>query len=337
MDKGRNKMTQQIAIAQSIAPDSPPSASQNRSNAYSKDQAAILFPDNRLSADTPLRQAQLVMLRILKIFDAICKKHNLKYWLDAGTLLGAARHGGFIPWDDDVDVIMPIDDYNSFLEIAPSEIPFDIFFQTKQTDSEHDISWTKLRDRFSYMDDPGGPYPYCQGIPIDIFPVYVQTQKEFKTRNIRGLLPPFSNNPLSPSPRFSLKHNAYNIVWGFIQHITNLFFKISFIKKSYLRSVQKKDLKNKLENLDGITYNPVLPWFQFFPLDCIYPLSTIKFEDAEFSAPADVNRYLTIYYGDWRTPPPENKRDQHSVLGIHLTDAGPSQDKNSLNWHDYNK
>ena len=72
------------------------------------------IPDERLSGGTVLRQAQLVMLRILRVFDAICKKHSLTYWLDAGTLLGAARHGGFIPWDDDIDVMMPLADYEHF-------------------------------------------------------------------------------------------------------------------------------------------------------------------------------------------------------------------------------
>ncbi|HHU57146.1 MAG TPA: LicD family protein, partial [Bacteroidales bacterium] len=60
-----------------------------------------LIEDNRGLGTTPLRQAQLVMLRLLRITDAICKRHGLRYWLCSGTLLGAVRHGGFIPWDDD--------------------------------------------------------------------------------------------------------------------------------------------------------------------------------------------------------------------------------------------
>ena len=79
-----------------------------------------------------LRKAQLIMLDMLVEFDAICKKHNLKYWLDSGTLLGAVRHQGFIPWDDDIDLSMPVEDYNRFKEIATSELSEDIFFQTKE-------------------------------------------------------------------------------------------------------------------------------------------------------------------------------------------------------------
>lgn len=303
----------------------------NESN-YSKEKSSILFPDKRLGGGgNNLQKAQSVMLRILKIFDAICKKHNLDYWLDAGTLLGAARHSGFIPWDDDVDVIMPIDSYVKFCKIAESELPFDMFFQTKQTDSEHDITWAKIRDRFSYMDDPGGPYPYCQGIPIDIFPAYIQTKREFKLRNITGLLPPFNNPPMKTSKRFSFKHNLYNFVFGTFQRIVKVLLWIPGVKYLFIKYTKS----NNPKNIKGYTYNPERPWFQFFPIDMVYPLSQIKFEDALFLSPRDVNGYLTHYYNDWQTPPPETKRDVHGTLDIHLTDAGPKPDKHSLKWTDY--
>lgn len=291
-----------------------------------------LFPDNRMDnridEGTELEKAQSVMLRLLKIFDYICKKHTLDYWLDAGTLLGAARHGGFIPWDDDLDVMMPIEDYNKFLSIVEKELPFDVFFQTKETDPLHDISWAKLRDRFSYMDDPGGPYPYSQGIPIDIFPAYIQTKKQFRLRFLYGLLPPFSNPPETLSKRFSLKHNMHNLALNVIQRFFLLLFKVSFIKKIFL-SWGKKD------SILGYTYNPERPWYQFFPIDCVYPLKTISFVDSEFKAPANVEKYLEIYYGDWKTPPKNPPFGNHGVQKIHLYDAGPKPHITQLNWNEY--
>ena len=97
-----------------------------------------LFPDNRADADTPLRQAQLVMLRMLKIIDYICRKHNLSYWVCSGTLLGAVRHKGFIPWDDDLDICMIREDYEKFTQIAPLEFPKDIMLQTRESDPNYD-------------------------------------------------------------------------------------------------------------------------------------------------------------------------------------------------------
>lgn len=300
---------------------------------YTPENASVLFPDKRLIEGTDLQKAQQVMLRILKVFDAICSKYNLTYWLDAGTLLGAARHEGFIPWDDDVDTVMPIDDYNKFLSIAEKELPFDMFFQTHETDPSHDITWAKIRDRFSYMDDPGGPYPYCQGIPIDIFPVYLQTKNEFLHSNIRGLLPPFNNKPLKTSLRYSLKHNAYNFMWGTIQRFYKLLFKVPAIKMHYLRRIVSSGKNTET----GFTYAPGSPWFIFFPENCVFPLSKIKFEDTCFFAPHDIEKYLTLYYGNWRKLPPENKRNIHNTKGIHITDAGPKPDVHSLKWEDYHK
>jgi len=273
------------------------------------------FPDGREEGESPLRQAQLVMLRLLRYFDALCRRHGLRYWLDAGTLLGAARHGGFIPWDDDVDVMMPSEDYERFLALAPDELPEDIFFQTRLSDSAHDITWAKLRDRGSYMDDPGGPYPYHQGIPIDIFPGYVQTRRQFTLRELVGVLPPFSNPPQRTSRRYSMKHNAYNMAMGVVQRGFRLLMLIRPLRALFLRFVQKGEM--------GYAYDPERPWLQFFPIDCVLPLGSIDFEGSAFSCPRDTDRYLSIYYGDWRVPPPEAKRPQHGVLGIYPSKACP--------------
>lgn len=69
-----------------------------------------------------LRACQLKQLSILEEMDRICQKHHLTYWLDGGTLLGAVRHGGFIPWDDDIDIGMPLADMQKFIEVAPDEL-----------------------------------------------------------------------------------------------------------------------------------------------------------------------------------------------------------------------
>ncbi|MCB1828331.1 MAG: LicD family protein, partial [Coxiellaceae bacterium] len=127
-----------------------------------------------MEGETPLRQAQLVMLRMLKIFDHICKKHKLTYWLEAGTLLGAVRHHGFIPWDDDLDVSMLRKDYERFIRLAPDELPSDIFMQTEKSDPGYfnPAVPLKLRDKNSLLIEPHEVEDkhIHQGIFIDIFP-----------------------------------------------------------------------------------------------------------------------------------------------------------------------
>ena len=79
-----------------------------------------------------LREAQLKMLHILEDIDRICKTHNILYWIEGGTLLGAMRHGGFIPWDDDLDVSMMRKDYAKFLSVASKELPSTMFLQSQR-------------------------------------------------------------------------------------------------------------------------------------------------------------------------------------------------------------
>ncbi len=108
-----------------------------------------LFPDRREEGDTCLRQCQNVMIRMLKILDYICTDEKISYWMTAGTLIGALRHRGMIPWDGDIDVAMTFEDYDAFLQVT-DRLPPDIFFQNNDTDPDFESSiMVKLRDRHS--------------------------------------------------------------------------------------------------------------------------------------------------------------------------------------------
>ena len=145
-------------------------------------------PDIRKYARSTPRQAQLVLTRMLRIFDLLARKYKINYWIARGTLLGAARHHGFIPWDGDADVEMPLDDYVKFFQLAARELPKDVFFQNSISDPAlkpddvsgfdnhkivglYEATWNpRLRDRNSC-------YKYCiaygckwhDGLMIDMF------------------------------------------------------------------------------------------------------------------------------------------------------------------------
>lgn len=120
-----------------------------------------------------LRNLQLRMLEILKSVDAICKKHNIPYWLSSGTLLGAVRHDGFIPWDDDIDIELLREDYLKLLDILPKELPEEYVLQTTDTDSGYVYLYAKVRDTNSYIEEKcvfNKHFEY-KGAFIDIFPL----------------------------------------------------------------------------------------------------------------------------------------------------------------------
>ncbi|MBI3957502.1 MAG: LicD family protein [Chloroflexi bacterium] len=132
------------------------------------------FPDVRETGETPLRQCQLVMIRMLKIFDHLCRRHAIPYWISDGTLLGAVRHQGFIPWDGDVDISMLRSDFERFVAEAAGELPRDIFLQTPDTDPFYtNRPQYKLRDRYSsyvgYERAYGGSTPLHNGLMVDIW------------------------------------------------------------------------------------------------------------------------------------------------------------------------
>ena len=119
-----------------------------------------------------LRKAQLRMLEILKVFDSICAKHGIEYTLDGGTLLGAVRHEGFIPWDDDLDINVMRDDFFKLRKILPNELPDNLVYQDYTTEPYFPTPLAKIRDKHSYVyEEPCTERFKEKGIFIDIIPI----------------------------------------------------------------------------------------------------------------------------------------------------------------------
>ncbi|WP_268223506.1 LicD family protein [Sinomicrobium oceani] len=149
----------------------------------------VLFPDIRGEVKGEIAQAHIVLLRMIKIFNFICQKHDIKYWLDYGTLLGAVRHNGFIPWDGDIDIGILRKDFEKFKQIVTEELPEDIFFQTVETDPYYNPFFieAKLRDKYSSYTSFAAKNPLCKwhnGLQIDFFIYDVDTSNSKKLLNI---------------------------------------------------------------------------------------------------------------------------------------------------------
>lgn len=251
--------------------------------------------------EVELRSCQLKQLEILKIFDRICKKHNLRYWIDGGTLLGAVRHKGFIPWDDDLDVAMPSDDYKKLNLIIQRELPDHLFWQTKETDSTMPQRFAKIRDLNSFYVEFGDDFtlPYQKGVYIDIFemvdyPILPKGIVRFLLRRISRSLA-----ILGKKKYVNFRTLAETLYFGCIYYclypiwlILNLFKKGDRI--SYI----------PLTNSSGWVYKK----------EDIYPLTTIDFEGYKFPAPNRPDQILSNLYSDYMILPPLEKRQVHALF-----------------------
>lgn len=252
--------------------------------------------------DGRLRKAQLKMLAMLEVIDKICIKHQLEYWLDAGTLLGAIRHQGFIPWDDDMDIAMPRASYEKFLRIAPAELPDSIWLQTAHSDPGFYNMATplKIRDRNSRLIETHekGNEPYIQGIFIDVF-VY----DGMPTNIIQRQFYKFIARKIS---RFLC--TKYSTV-GAGRH-ANFYKKMGHsIPKSMLENwlnglVQRSN--KKYSTHIGRGYH--CKRSNFLAREDVFPLKRARFETAEFNIPHQAEQILSMIYGDYLKLPPENER-----------------------------
>jgi lipopolysaccharide cholinephosphotransferase len=244
-----------------------------------------------------LRKAQLIMLEMLVEFDALCKKHHLKYWLDSGTLLGAVRHQCFIPWDDDIDLSMPLEDYHKFLSIAKNELSSEIFFQTSQTDPSFKFDYIKLRSNKANIvefHEKDKDITYHQGVFVDIFPMLTldntEANKELYDNTLKEIRDLSSISLHTPNGKDKPKERADLV--------------------TSLKTQHQGWHKEKTKVIYGGEMPDVSAWFDS---DKVFPLSTLEFEGFSFPTPNDPSHYLdSIYSFDYRQLPPEDKRTIHA-------------------------
>jgi len=265
-----------------------------------------------------LLKVQSIELGIFKDFAKVCEENNLKYWGIGGTGIGAMRHKGFIPWDDDIDVAMPYEDMVKLNEI------FERDYREKYTvlNCEKFGDYPSMNEhiilngtKFVANDVKNLKYP--QGIFLDIFPLFkspVDTEirmKHVKKAWIWGKIlilrqVPFPIIPFSGLPG-KLTHIATFCV--------SMVLKIIFTQKWLYRKNMKISLKyDYLEDFLYEFYSDPVYGHCFFPKDTPDKLITLPFEDTQMKFPSNIDEYLKDCYGDYMQLPPEEKRVGHSPL-----------------------
>lgn len=244
-----------------------------------------------------LRRTQLRMLDILKYISNICEENNLRYWLSSGTLLGAYRHQGFIPWDDDLDIEMPREDFKKLRKILLESDNKEFALQDYSTDPNYYFSYAKIRDlnsRCEAQNDLENLWKY-RGIWIDIF---ILENYDVCWQKLAFYTYTYGRRFICSSNNLLLKLIA-KMRFGI-----NYYFIFPLLRLLALKFSSHKQLNNTL----GTEYP--LPR----QLKYIYPLKKIKFEDGEFYAPNDTEGILKDHFVfDYHKLPPVESRGGHEM------------------------
>ncbi len=241
---------------------------------------------------------------ILDTIISICDKNNINYWLDAGTLLGAIRHKGFIPWDDDIDIGLMRQDYNKLLELIPSNLPNDLVLQSRKTDNKYKLPFIKIRDKYSIIESEFN----FNGIFIDIFPFDKMPKsnllKKLQVSLFKGLEAMMIHTDirkLNIAKKTGIKPKLMRALIIILSKFGSLLGEKSFdFLYNSIKSISK--LSNSNEIGDGLTAS----WAYYKSIRNIEVYQTVKkgnFNNNVYNIPIDYDKYLKTLYGDnYMTP-----------------------------------
>ena len=242
-----------------------------------------------------LRRAQLRMLEMLEFLDRICRENKIEYFIGDGTILGAVRHGGYIPWDDDIDVFLSARDINRLAKIVNAG-DYDFVVQTHKNDKGFVRQCAVLRDlKSEYIKDE-----------------YVHNQRKY-----RGLQIDLFQYGFGVSK--SLKHIIHKITW----RNENMYLGKNNFMSSFTYGLCRYFLIPLFKFISLFKGKKVLTegyeacwWHHEIPSDCVFPLKSIQFEGLTVMGPNNPEEVCKAIYGNYTDLPPKDKRDQHSIEKI---------------------
>ena len=258
---------------------------------------------------TLLRKTQLKLLGILVEVDRVCRENDIPYWLECGTLLGAVRHGGFIPWDDDIDIAMLRTDFDRFNKKAVGLLGENLFLQNVNTDQYYfqknlpckvRLNETFFEEKeYSWLSDYHKKAHF--GLFVDVFPIDSYS-KNFILRSFQRL---FSKVIYAKTIAAYSRHSSY------FKFASAKFSKL--IPWSVIEKCKSFQIANCKGDLLGFGIEVPLE-LGYITSNQVFPLKEIKFEGHVFFVPNDYNKVLETRYGqNYMTLPPKEQRVWHAV------------------------
>lgn len=257
-----------------------------------------------------LRKVQLKELEILLEIKRICDKHQIKYQLCGGTLLGAVRHKGFIPWDDDIDICMLREDYERFLEVAPKEARPGFCVESARSDPDYVYSFCKVKaDGTAFIERCTAHLDIHPGIWVDVFPFDTIPEVDYAVLDRRD----------TRIRRWQTAVDQNAKVIRLEKPVTRLYFwllgrlyphKLMYKKEQVMQEANRPDNKYVIDYCALYGYRKAI-----FPMDTYTDLIELEFEGHLFPAARDYHGVLTQTYGDYMQLPPEEKRvSEHGII-----------------------
>ena len=260
-----------------------------------------------------LREIQLYKLGMMKDIASICDQHGLKYILHYGTLLGAIRHDGFIPWDDDVDLAMPWNDFKKLIQILNCDYSDRYFAQSIWTEERFPLLWMQIRaNGTTSMPVDYASYDIHWGMCIDVFALVaaeIDEKKKRKREKIIHLVKLFLENDYREMTNQELKGRRLKLINRIPRGIRRLI--IRTLLKAVASDPQENGFVSPLQNPKRI-----------YAYADIMNTEKHVFEGLLFDIPKGFDNVLKTEYRDYMTLPPENQRGGHELaLGRIINDA----------------
>ena len=262
-----------------------------------------------------LRKCQLLQLKIAKEIVRICNENHIPYFLVAGSLLGAVRHKGFIPWDDDMDIGMKREDYNRFIALASKQMKEDFFLQTWDVEKEYGSSFAKIRlNETLFVEKNSEKANIHKGIYVDVFPFDNVPDNSFQAI-MQRLSSTYYKHLLLNKCRYDYVNRSDRkkmLIVKFLKTLS-IFYSYECIHKRYLLTMTKY---NSVETKRVIAFGGAnLYKKELLKREWVEKLTPLLFEGESFLCPMDYDAYLTHFYGDYMTPPPDNIKYQgHGIV-----------------------
>ncbi len=252
------------------------------------------------------------ILDILKAFIAICKKHHLRYYCCAGTAIGAVRHHGMIPWDDDIDVIMPRPDYDRLIKIAQKEDFGKYEMITPYNKEDYPLYFSKFVNKETTLIEEK-ERPCIIGLFVDIFPLDATDNDPHKAQALQCKYVKFINrlNAVSTHNTFgeymSLLTNKKT--WGRFAIKTVAFFFRKWIRHQLIKQMDKLSHLYDFDKAQNVqVYTGSYHYKEIFPKVWLGKGKEFPFEDTTVLLPEEADAYLRHFFGDYMQLPPEEQR-----------------------------